>query len=123
MQPSSRRVGGISARSSASRKDPWPGLARRITTRVTAFLGSLAAEPAERRGADLRVDAVFLPFSFAMVAGLYSKLVVCEAGGRLSQALVSTNGPELHSRRKRPRYGWRPAFRLSKFRIVFRTSP
>lgn len=47
--------------------DSWPGLARRITVRVTAFLGSLVVA-LER---DLRLAADFLAFFLAMVAGLY----------------------------------------------------
>src|SRR5258708_26687448 len=67
MQPSSRRVGAMRARSSASRKDSWPGLARRITTRVTAFLGSLALAFARA----LLFGADFFALRFAMMAGLY----------------------------------------------------
>src|SRR5579859_5729005 len=81
MQPPSRRVGGISARNSASRRDSWPGLACRRTTRVTAFLGSLAA--AERRG--LRLIPDFLCLRLGIVAGLYSKEVFCEGGCRTKQ--------------------------------------
>src|SRR6202040_2357743 len=43
----------MSARSSASRRMCWPSLARRVTTRVTAFFGSLlTVAPRERRRAD-----------------------------------------------------------------------
>jgi hypothetical protein len=52
-QPSSLREGAMSARSSASRRMCWPSLARRVTTRVTAFFGSLVTvAPRERRRAD-----------------------------------------------------------------------
>src|SRR5947199_7685378 len=64
MQPSSRRVGGISARSSASKRDSWPGFGRRITTRVTAVLGSLAPAFA----AALPFPAYFCAFRLAMIA-------------------------------------------------------
>jgi len=52
-----------------SRKDSWPGLARRITTRVTAFFGSLALACARA----WRFAADFFALRFAMMAGLYSK--------------------------------------------------
>jgi hypothetical protein len=51
--PSSLRDGAMSARSSASRRRCWPSLARRVTTRVTAFFGSLVTvAPRKRRRAD-----------------------------------------------------------------------
>jgi hypothetical protein len=68
MQPSSRRVGLTSARTSASSRVSWPTLGRKITTRVTAFLGSLA----EAVGRDLRFDGRLFDFGLGIVAGLYS---------------------------------------------------
>jgi hypothetical protein len=69
MQPSSRRVGRISARSSASKSDSWPRFGRRITTSVTAFFGSLALVFARA----LRFAADFTGLRFATMAGLYPK--------------------------------------------------
>src|SRR6266436_3960528 len=60
------------AGSSASRMRSWPSLARRLTTRVTAFLGSLVLPLVDRRRAALRVEGTFFLLRFAIVAGLYS---------------------------------------------------
>ena len=89
-----------------------------MTTRVTAFLGSLAAE-LERA---LRLAAGLLVLGFAIVAGLYSK-ADCEENCRVDHAKC---GRSICATTKN-NYGYfsgvvRPAFKLSKFRIAFRTS-
>src|SRR6267378_637095 len=70
-------VEAMGPRSSASRMRSWPSLARRMTTRVTAFLGSLAVAP-ERA---LRLVAGFFALRFAMVAGIVLQSGEKKSGG------------------------------------------
>src|SRR5215467_5802430 len=98
MQPSSLRVGAISARSSASSKNSWPSRGRRMTARVTASFGSLPL-PADLapRLEGLR-DAARFFFFLAMMAGIVLQL------GRMAR--VDGGGNE--RRIRRPDRGGRP---------------
>src|SRR4029077_5831362 len=114
------------ARSSASRMRSWPSLARRMTTRVTAFLGSLAVAP-ERA---LRLVAGFFALRFAMVAGIVlqsgekKRRREAVASHRIPNERLSRAGAQCAARLQDGYFSaslW-PASRLSKLRIVFRTN-
>jgi hypothetical protein len=125
MQPSSRRVGPTSARSSASSRVSWLGLGRKSTTKVTAFFGSLAGAVV----CALRFGARFFDLRFGIVAGLYSgseerrKRDPQRASGGLNDlAELGRSGAAPLPGQDYFSMMVRPAFKLSKFRIVFRTS-
>src|SRR5690349_517104 len=85
MQPSSRRVGPTSARSSASSRVSWPGLGRRITTSVTAFLGSFPEAVAR----DLCFGARLLGLRFGIVGGIVLQVEKSESATPLKPFVSS----------------------------------
>jgi hypothetical protein len=150
MHPSSRRVGPTSARNSASRNGSCPPRALSKTTSVTASFGSLPSlDPPRLRGRlvpALRLPADFLAARLAIRPGLYSnpaktpapRTCSCRLWRRsrdkrehrqVSKAVADAIDP---LRRDGPRRRseiaryfsslFRPAFKLSKFKIVFSTN-